>query len=125
MRLGTALWVITLWAVVGRIGLGFVLPSLNLGAIRGLDPSLIAQGASAINFLRQLGGAVGVSLIGIFLEWRLRVHGAGLGVDAEPARQVAAFHESFALLAALTAAASLAAFGMRARPAPPAAEHGS
>ena len=125
VRLGTALWVITLWAVVGRIGLGFVLPSLNLGAIRGLDTSLIAQGASAINFLRQLGGAVGVSLIGIFLEWRLRVHGAGLGVDAEPARQVAAFHESFALLAALTAAASLAAFGMRARPAPPAAEHGS
>jgi MFS family permease len=25
------------WAILGRIGLGFILPSLNLGAMRGLD----------------------------------------------------------------------------------------
>jgi EmrB/QacA subfamily drug resistance transporter len=115
--LGTSLWIITLWAAVGRMGLGFVLPSLNLGAMRGLEPALISQGASTINFLRQLGGAVGVSLIGIFLEWRLRVHGAGLAAQADAARQVPAFHESFLLVAFLTAAASLAAWRMR-QPAP-------
>jgi EmrB/QacA subfamily drug resistance transporter len=116
--LGTALLIITLWATVGRIGLGFVLPSLNLGAMRGLESALISQGASTINFLRQLGGAVGVSLIGIFLEWRLRAHGVALGAQGNAGGgQVLAFHESFALLAAITAAASLAAWRMRTTPA--------
>ena len=40
------------WAVIGRIGLGFVLPALSLGAMRGVDPALLAQGASTISFLR-------------------------------------------------------------------------
>ena len=99
----TALWVITLIAIVGRIGLGCVLPSLNLGAMRGLPPALISQGASSINFLRQLGGAVGVSLAGIVLEWRLQV------LPAEPLK---AFHETFVLLGAITACAMVAAWRM-------------
>ena len=37
---------------------------------------LIAQGSSTINFLRQLGGAVGIGLVGNVLEWRLRAHAA-------------------------------------------------
>ena len=110
----TALVWITLWAIVGRIGLGFVLPSLNLGAMRGLPDAFIAQGASSINFLRQLGGAVGVSLVGIVLEWRLQA------LPAEPLR---AFHETFGLIGAITACAIVAALRMRAaaRPAPGAA----
>jgi predicted MFS family arabinose efflux permease len=103
---GTALWVIALWAVVGRIGLGFVLPSLNLGAMRGLPAGLIAHGASSINFLRQLGGAVGVSLAGIFLEWRRHAGGPGAG-------ELAAFHQTFLLLAFITAIAVAAAWRMR------------
>ena len=63
-----------LWAVIGRIGLGFVLPSLNLGSMRGLPDIFISQGSSTINFLRQLGGAVGIGLVGNVLEWRLRTH---------------------------------------------------
>jgi hypothetical protein len=66
------LWLLVAWAILGRIGLGFVLPSLNLGAMRPLDKALIPQGASAINFLRMLGGAAGVSLCAIVLEWRSR-----------------------------------------------------
>ena len=110
---GTALWLIALWAIVGRIGLGFVLPSLNLGAMRGLPPALIAQGSSSINFLRQLGGAVGVSLAGIFLEWRMQAHVTVLQPAAASAGEVLAFHETFALLALLTALAVAAAFRMR------------
>ena len=53
----TSIWWIVAWAIVGRIGLGFVLPSLNLGSMRGLPDELISQGASTINFMRQLGGA--------------------------------------------------------------------
>lgn len=103
------------WAIVGRIGLGFVLPSLSLGAMRGVDASLIAQGSSTINFLRQLGGAIGVSLVGIVLEWRLAAHGAS--PDERGLGRIQAFDETFLLVAALCAAAILAAWRMRPNPA--------
>jgi len=106
----TALWVLMLWAVVGRIGLGFVLPSLTLGAMPGLGADAVPQAASAISFLRQLGGAAGVSLVGIFLEWRLRLR-AGAG-DAP----LAAYADTFWLVAALSSVATLAALRMRPPP---------
>ena len=68
LRLGSSLWWLMALSIVGRIGLGYILPSLNLGAMRGLDKALIPQAASAINFVRMLGGAAGVSLCGIALE---------------------------------------------------------
>jgi EmrB/QacA subfamily drug resistance transporter len=97
------------WAIVGRVGLGFVLPSLSLGSMRGVDASMIAQGASTINFLRQLGGAIGVSLVGIVLEWRLAVYQA----SAVPDARLKAFNEMFLLVALLCAVAVLAAMRMR------------
>ncbi|HEY8709339.1 MAG TPA: DHA2 family efflux MFS transporter permease subunit, partial [Burkholderiaceae bacterium] len=103
----TSLWWIVLWAVIGRIGLGFVLPSLNLGAMLGLPVDFISQGASTINFMRQLGGAVGISLVGIVLESRLQ---------AQPADPVGAFHETFVLIGVLTACAVLAALRMGSAP---------
>jgi EmrB/QacA subfamily drug resistance transporter len=108
----SSLWWIVAWAVVGRIGLGFVLPSLNVGAMRGLPDTLISQGASTINFMRQLGGAVGISLVGIVLEWRLQ---------AQPGAAVRAFHETFVLIGLLTACAVIAALrmGVPGRPSVP------
>ena len=50
---------LVVWAILGRIGLGFILPSLNIGAMRGLERHHIPQGSSVINFLRMLGGAAG------------------------------------------------------------------
>jgi len=102
--LSTSLWIITAFAIVGRIGLGLVLPSLNLGAIRRLPMIHISHGSSTINFLRQLGGAVGVSMAGIFLEWRLKVH------VSDPLR---AFHETFLLLGAICACAIVAGWRMQ------------
>jgi predicted MFS family arabinose efflux permease len=96
----TALIWIMLWTVVGRIRLGCVLPSLNLGAMRGLSDGFILCGASTINFMRQLGGAVGISLVGIVLEWRLQ---------AQPADPVRGFHETLLLVGAITACAVIAA----------------
>ena len=106
------------WAVIGRIGLGFVLPALSIGAMRGVDPALIAQGASTINFLRQLGGAIGVSLVGIVLEWRLATHHSGLsGASGTYEGRVLAFNETFLFVAAVCAIAVLAAWRMKADPA--------
>ena len=122
---GTGYIELMLWAVIGRLGLGCVLPALSLGSMRGVQQELIAQGASTINFLRQLGGAIGVSLVGIVLEWRLASHGTGLqepGLHA--AGRISAFDETFWLVAALCAIAVLAAWRMRARPSAAAALEG-
>lgn len=107
----TAVAWIALWAVLGRIGLGGVIPSLSLSAMRVLDPPSIAAGAGTMNFLRQLGGAIGVNAVGIGLEWRLQTH-AALGA----AGTLRAFHEVFVLMALVTAASALAAWQMRPPP---------
>lgn len=99
------------WAIIGRVGLGFVLPALSLGAMRGLDPDLIAQGASTVNFLRQLGGALGVSLVGVVLEWRLATQTTAPVTDSGLA--IRAFNETFLLVALLCGLAIWAAWRMR------------
>lgn len=107
------------WAVLGRIGLGCILPSLSLGAMRGVDFSLIAQGTSVINFLRQLGGAIGVGLAGVGLQWRLSAHGALDPADAAAAvGRIRAFDETFLAVGVVIAVAILAAWRIRPRPEP-------
>jgi EmrB/QacA subfamily drug resistance transporter len=117
VRLTSALWLLALWATLGRIGLGFILPSLNLGSLRPLPKQLMSQGASAISFVRMLGGAIGVSLCGIVLEWRLAAHGDSLAHSASSPARLAAFNESFLMLAALCLMAMAAASQLRT-PAP-------
>jgi len=114
VTLDTPIWYVVGFTVLGRIGLGFILPSLNLGAMRGLDQEMIAQGASAINFVRMLGGSAGVSLCGIMLEWRLAAHGDDLTRVASSPARLAAFNEAFLMLAALCVLALLAAWQLRA-----------
>lgn len=113
INLQTALWALVAATALGRVGLGFILPSLNLGAMRPLDKQLIPQGASAISFLRMLGGATGVSLCGIVLEWRLAAHGDSLSNMASSPARMAAFNETFTLLAALCLLALVAAWQLR------------
>lgn len=112
----TLLALLVAWVIVGRIGLGFILPSLNNGAMTGLEPRLISQASSAINFLRMLGGAVGVSLCGIVLEWRIAVHGDALTRPESSPGRIVAFDETFVMLAAVCALAMLAAWQMRGTP---------
>jgi MFS family permease len=119
IRLGSTIWLLVVCAILGRIGLGFILPSLNLGAMRGLPKALIPQGSSAFNFVRMLGGAVGVSLCGIVLEWRLAAHGDSLSLPQTSPARLAAFDEAFLMLATLCALALLAAWRLRAPPTPP------
>jgi EmrB/QacA subfamily drug resistance transporter len=103
---GTALAWIAALTVVGRIGLGLTMPALSLASMRGLAPAELAQGASAVSLLRQLGGAVGVSVVGIFLEWRLHVHGTA------PGAALLGFRDTFWLVAAFVLLAVAAAWRM-------------
>ncbi len=70
----TPFWQLAWWIILGRIGLGFVMPSLNAGALKALPFTLIGQGSGAINFMRQLGGAFGVNLLSILLERRSQLY---------------------------------------------------
>ncbi|MEO8248211.1 MAG: MFS transporter [Burkholderiales bacterium] len=115
VRLDSAIWVVVLLTTIGRIGLGFILPSLNLGSLRPLPGELLSQGSSVINFMRMLGGAAGVSVCGIVLEWRIAAHGATLAQGAPDAARLAAFNESFLMLAGVCALALVAASQLRAR----------
>jgi hypothetical protein len=89
------------------------LPSLNIGAMRGLGHAHIPQGASVINFLRMLGGAAGVSLCGIVLEWRVAAHGFRLDTASPSPERLAAFDETFFMLAAVCAVALIAALKLK------------
>ena len=111
--LNTAVIWVMVWVALGRIGLGFILPSLNLGSMRGLSSPLIPQGSSVINFIRMVGGAVGVSVCAIVLEWRLAVHGQSLAHPSTSPERLTAFNESFLMLAGLCAVAVLAAWQLR------------
>ena len=108
------LWTLVAFTCVGRIGLGFILPSLNLGAVRSLAKELLPQGSSTISFIRMLGGAAGVSLCGIVLQWRLAAHGTSLA--SEGAQRGTAFAETFFMLVALCLLALAAAWQLREAP---------
>lgn len=71
----TAFWDLTLWVMLGRVGMGLLSPSLNSGAMRVLKPEHMGHGAGNINFMRQLGGAVGVSLLSVYLDRQTTLYG--------------------------------------------------
>ncbi|MES2361542.1 MAG: MFS transporter [Pseudomonadota bacterium] len=124
VTLTSTLWLLVAWAIMGRIGLGFILPSLNLGSLRPLPKELMPQGVSAISFIRMLGGAIGVSLCGIVLEWRLAAHGDSLANAGSSLARLSAFNESFLMLAVLCLVAMMAASQLR-EPAPAASAESS
>lgn len=95
------------WIIIGRVGLGAMIPSLNAGAMQAVRPDYLHQGTGAINFLRQLGGALGVNLLSLIVGWRTAVHAP------EPQGRVHAFHDSFLALALIFLLALVPAWMMR------------
>lgn len=111
---GSSLWWLIGYTILGRVGLGFVLPALTLGSMRPLDKSMISQGSSTFSFLRMLGGAAGVSLCGIFLEWRVTYYATQSSVPEIAAdERVAAFRDTFIMLAVVCVLAAIAARQLR------------
>ena len=104
---GASFLVLCFWACVGRIGLGILLPALSTGSLDILTADELAQGAGAITFVRQLGGAFGVNLLTFFLEWRHSAEGG------DQLAQLLAFKQSFWLMAGVFAVTVLAAWGVK------------
>ena len=84
--------------------------------MRPLDKSLISQGSSSFSFLRMLGGAAGVSLCGIFLEWRVAFYAQqSPALDIALAERVAGFRDTFLMLAVVCVLAGIAARQLQPR----------
>ena len=96
---------LALWTVFGRIGLGFMLPALSTGALNPLKPEELGAGSSTINFTRQLGGAFGVNIVALTIEFG--DHAAGVPT-------IHAFHSAWWLVAAFVAIAAVPVWKMRA-----------
>lgn len=92
----TGFWTFAFFTALTRLGLGFVNPVLNASALKAVPPEKVRQGAGAVTFIRQLGGAFGVSLLVAFLEQRTRFHG-----EAFTATQTVAHGPSRDLVAAI------------------------
>ena len=70
----TGFWRMAWLVMLGRVGLGVMMPALNAGALSVLPAEMLAQGTGTINFVRQLGGAFGVSLLSAATEIRFAFH---------------------------------------------------
>lgn len=62
------------WLIVGRLGMAFIMPALNVATLQPMPLNLVPQASATSNFLRQLGGALGVNLSSIFLERHTALH---------------------------------------------------
>lgn len=115
----TGFWLLALWVTLGRVGLGLIIPGLNAGALGLLPVGSEPAGAAAINFFRQLGGALGVTLLALFIEWRQRSYAfpPGGAID-ETVRAAQGLSEGFFIIAAVYALALLPAWHMAATPGP-------
>lgn len=96
---------LALWTVIGRVGIGFMLPALSTGALNPLKPEELGAGSSTINFTRQLGGAFGVNLVALTIEF-------GEHSGGEPT--IMAFHAAWWLVAVFVAMAAIPVWKMRA-----------
>jgi len=62
------------WLVISRAGMAMVMPSLNLAAFSTLPRSELTQASASINFVRQIGGALGVNLTSVFIDRNTSAH---------------------------------------------------
>lgn len=114
--LQTSFMLAAAWIMLGRIGLGVMSPALSIGAARGLSRAEIPDAMSINGFSRQLGGAMGVSIVGVVLEWRLRANGVNMvELSQGVVQRTLAFDQTFLIVAALSAPAVLAGWFLRPR----------
>jgi EmrB/QacA subfamily drug resistance transporter len=90
--------------LVGGVGVGLALPSILSAATSDLPAAEVATGSGVISMNRQIGTAIGVSLLV-----------AILGTPVDFAAAHTAFQQSWAALAAVTVLAAIAAIGMTPR----------
>lgn len=89
--------------VLGRIGLGLILPALSIATLRQLPNELIAQSSVVVAYLRQLGGVMGVAVAAVFVAWREAAY------QGQPSAVVDAYADGYFMVAGVFLLAIVAA----------------
>ncbi|CAB1370445.1 MFS transporter [Denitratisoma oestradiolicum] len=92
--------------IVGRIGQSFALTPINKAALANLHGRVLSEASMLLNYLRQLGGVLGVAGAAAYVEWR--AHSLGEGSHA----LATAFSEGYLVVAVALALAILVATRM-------------
>ncbi|GGO81907.1 multidrug MFS transporter [Marinobacterium nitratireducens] len=98
----TPMFMLMLWLLIGRIGLGVMMPPVTAGSLRLLEPALLTQGTGVVNCARQIGGVLGVNLAALMLELSAS---SDLLDYTDPQAIVAGFQNAFLMLLLLFLAA--------------------
>ncbi|MDY0206336.1 MAG: DHA2 family efflux MFS transporter permease subunit [Pseudomonas sp.] len=69
-------------ASLGRLGLGLIMPALSTASLDSLTVDELPYGAGAVTFVRQLGGAFGINLLTVFLEWQHQSLGGDFAAES-------------------------------------------
>ena len=70
----TPFFMMALFAVGSRLGLGLVMPNMGSVAMKSIPMDQLNHAAGAYNFTRQLGGAFGVNAVVVVIERRTAFH---------------------------------------------------
>lgn len=91
--------------ILGRLGLGLILPALGLATMRHLAAHQLGQSSVVVSYARQLGGVLGIAIAAVYVAWR----------EGAPQAPSAAYAEAFLMTAGVFLLALLAACFMKAR----------
>ncbi|NLY13331.1 MAG: multidrug efflux MFS transporter [Gammaproteobacteria bacterium] len=105
------LWLCVI-AALGRMGIGLIMPALSTASLDSLTVDELPYGAGAVTFVRQLGGAFGINLLTVFLEWQHRVLGGDFAAETQ------AFERTFIVLGLAFLLALWPAWRLRKLPKP-------
>lgn len=86
----TAFWAMAGYAVLSRVAIGLVMPSMGKFAMQHVDAERLNASAGTYNFVRQMGGAFGVNATVVVVETRSSFYAevaAGAQSSASPAKQ--------------------------------------
>ena len=105
------LWLCVI-AALGRMGIGLIMPALSTASLDSLTVDELPYGAGAVTFVRQLGGAFGINLLTVFLEWQHQSLGGDFSAETT------AFERTFILLGLAFILALWPAWRLRKLPKP-------
>jgi len=74
----TSFWLIAGFTMVGRLGMALIMPPLVSSAMRTLSPDQLQRGSGTLNFMRQLGGSIGINSLVLFMAQRTEFHSDAL-----------------------------------------------
>jgi len=86
--INTAFWNVAAFTMIGRFGMALIMPPLVSSAMRTLTPAQLNRGSGTLNFMRQLGGAVGINSLVLFMAQRTQFHASALTATQTPANPV-------------------------------------